>query len=100
MRISDWSSDVCSSDLVQRRGRVQHQPRAAAFGLDQLDRAVLEDLDLVLLMSVNPGFGGQGFIPSTLRKIERVRERIEASGKRSEERRVGKGCVSTGRTRW
>src|SRR3546814_14434754 len=32
-------------------------------------------------MSVNPGFGGQGFIPSTLRKIERVRERIEASGK-------------------
>src|SRR3546814_7973045 len=32
-------------------------------------------------MSVNPGFGGQGFIPSTLRKIERVRERIEARGK-------------------
>src|SRR3546814_10042594 len=32
-------------------------------------------------MSVNPGFGGQGFIHSTLRKIERVRERIEASGK-------------------
>ncbi|MGO4781602.1 ribulose-phosphate 3-epimerase, partial [Lysobacter sp. 2RAB21] len=37
---------------------------------------VLEDLDLVLLMSVNPGFGGQSFIPSALDKLRRVRERI------------------------
>jgi ribulose-phosphate 3-epimerase len=42
---------------------------------------VLEDLDLVLLMSVNPGFGGQKFIPSTLRKLAAVRERITRSGK-------------------
>lgn len=42
---------------------------------------VLEDLDMVLLMSVNPGFGGQAFIPSTLDKLRRVRERIDASGK-------------------
>ena len=42
---------------------------------------VLEDLDLVLLMSVNPGFGGQAFIPSTLDKLRAVRERIDASGK-------------------
>lgn len=42
---------------------------------------VLEDLDLVLLMSVNPGFGGQAFIPSTLEKLRRVRARIEACGK-------------------
>jgi ribulose-phosphate 3-epimerase len=42
---------------------------------------VLEDLDLVLLMSVNPGFGGQKFIPSTLSKIAAVRERITRSGK-------------------
>ncbi len=42
---------------------------------------VLEELDLVLLMSVNPGFGGQAFIPSTLDKLRRVRERIDASGK-------------------
>ena len=42
---------------------------------------VLEDLDLVLLMSVNPGFGGQGFIPSALDKLRRVRERIDASGR-------------------
>ncbi|MGJ4729751.1 ribulose-phosphate 3-epimerase [Luteimonas sp. SDU101] len=42
---------------------------------------VLEELDLVLLMSVNPGFGGQAFIPSTLQKLRRVRDRIDASGK-------------------
>ncbi|MCZ2498997.1 ribulose-phosphate 3-epimerase [Xylophilus sp. Kf1] len=48
--------------------------------LDVLDWTI-EDLDLILLMSVNPGFGGQSFIDSTLRKIELVRKRIEASGK-------------------
>ena len=42
---------------------------------------VLEDLDMVLLMSVNPGFGGQAFIPSTLDKLRQVRARIEATGK-------------------
>ncbi len=41
----------------------------------------LEKLDLVLLMSVNPGFGGQQFIPSVLPKIAEVRKRIERSGK-------------------
>ncbi len=42
---------------------------------------VLDELDLVLLMSVNPGFGGQGFIPSALDKLRRVRERIDSSGR-------------------
>ncbi len=42
---------------------------------------VLEDLDMVLLMSVNPGFGGQSFIPSALEKLRRVREMIDRSGK-------------------
>lgn len=42
---------------------------------------VLESLDLVLVMSVNPGFGGQSFIEYTLRKIEAIRKRIEATGK-------------------
>ena len=42
---------------------------------------VIDDIDLVLVMSVNPGFGGQGFIDSALRKIEAVRRRITASGK-------------------
>ena len=41
----------------------------------------LPQLDLVLLMSVNPGFGGQAFIPATLDKIRAVRERIRAGGR-------------------
>ena len=48
--------------------------------LDVLDW-VIEDIDLILIMSVNPGFGGQSFIDSALRKIEAVRQRITASGK-------------------
>lgn len=42
---------------------------------------VLEKLDLVLIMSVNPGFGGQKFIPEALKKLTAVRDRINASGK-------------------
>ena len=42
---------------------------------------VIDKLDLILIMSVNPGFGGQHFIPSALRKIEQVRRIIDASGK-------------------
>ena len=38
-------------------------------------------LDFVLIMSVNPGFGGQAFIPATLDKLRRVRERIDAAGR-------------------
>jgi len=41
---------------------------------------VLDDIDLVLLMSVNPGFGGQSFIPSTLKKIERLRKIVDQNG--------------------
>ena len=48
--------------------------------LDVLDW-VIDDIDLILIMSVNPGFGGQSFIDSALRKIENVRKRIDASGK-------------------
>ena len=47
-----------------------------ATPLDHLDHT-LELIDLVLLMSVNPGFGGQSFIPSTLNKIEQVRTRLD-----------------------
>jgi len=42
---------------------------------------VLDELDMVLLMSVNPGFGGQSFIPSALPKLRRVREMIDRSGR-------------------
>jgi len=51
-----------------------------ATPVDVLDW-VLDDLDHVLLMSVNPGFGGQGFIPSTLDKLRRVRAMIDRSGR-------------------
>jgi ribulose-phosphate 3-epimerase len=51
-----------------------------ATPVDVLDY-VLADLDYVLLMSVNPGFGGQSFIPSTLDKLRTVRERIDRSGR-------------------
>ncbi len=42
---------------------------------------VIDRVDLILIMSVNPGFGGQGFIDSALRKIERARKLIEQSGR-------------------
>ena len=42
---------------------------------------VLDDVDLILVMSVNPGFGGQSFIESQLRKIEILRRKIDASGR-------------------
>jgi len=51
-----------------------------ATSLDWLDYT-LGSIDLVLLMSVNPGFGGQKFIPSALTKLAEVRRRIEASGR-------------------
>jgi ribulose-phosphate 3-epimerase len=50
-----------------------------ATSLDCLDY-VLDKLDLVLIMSVNPGFGGQSFIPTALEKLRRVRAMIDASG--------------------
>jgi len=42
---------------------------------------MMDDIDLVLVMTVNPGFGGQSFIASQLKKIERLRAMIDASGK-------------------
>ena len=51
-----------------------------ATPLHYLDH-VLDKLDLVLIMSVNPGFGGQSFIPGALAKIKAVRERIARSGR-------------------
>jgi ribulose-phosphate 3-epimerase len=48
-------------------------------GLDSV-RWVMDKLDMLLLMSVNPGFGGQKFIPSTLDKLQQARQLIDASG--------------------
>ncbi|WP_071395380.1 ribulose-phosphate 3-epimerase [Bacillus tuaregi] len=46
----------------------------------QLIEHIIEDIDMVLLMSVNPGFGGQKFIPSVLTKIKQVKEMIDEKG--------------------
>jgi len=51
-----------------------------AASLDVLDW-MIDEIDLILIMSVNPGFGGQSFIDSALRKIELVRKRIDATGR-------------------
>lgn len=50
-----------------------------AMGLEPL-KYVMDKLDMILLMSVNPGFGGQQFIPSTIDKVREVRALIDASG--------------------
>lgn len=52
-----------------------------ATPLSYLDH-ILDKLDLILIMSVNPGFGGQKFIPEALNKLQAVRKRIDASGKK------------------
>jgi ribulose-phosphate 3-epimerase len=60
-----------------KRAGVSLNPATPAKALDYL----LDEVDLVLVMSVNPGFGGQSFISSQLRKVEAIRKRIDASGR-------------------
>ncbi len=60
-----------------KKAGVSLNPATPAKMLDY----VLEEIDLVLIMSVNPGFGGQSFIDSQLRKIEAVRKQIDKLGK-------------------
>jgi ribulose-phosphate 3-epimerase len=59
-----------------KRAGVSLNPATPAKALDY----VLEEIDLVLVMSVNPGFGGQSFIAGQLRKIEAIRNRIDKLG--------------------
>jgi ribulose-phosphate 3-epimerase len=67
-------------DLIREHGCRPALAFNPATPLDFLDYT-LEKLDMVLIMSVNPGFGGQQFIPVALQKLAAVRRRIEASGK-------------------
>ena len=60
-----------------KQAGVSLNPATPAKMLDYL----IDDIDLVLIMSVNPGFGGQSFIASQLRKIEAVRKMIDKSGR-------------------
>ncbi len=59
------------------RAGLVYNPAACIDGLEW----VIDKVDHVLVMSVNPGFGGQSFIDSSLRKIERLRQTIDASGR-------------------
>ena len=76
-----------ASDHVDRTLQLIHEQGCQAglvlnpaTPLHYLDH-VMDKVDVILLMSVNPGFGGQSFIPSTLDKLRAVRERIKASGR-------------------
>jgi ribulose-phosphate 3-epimerase len=66
--------------LIQAEGCKAGLVFNPATPLDVLEW-VIDKVDLVLIMSVNPGFGGQSFIPSALKKIEQARRLIEASGR-------------------
>ena len=66
--------------LIKESGRRAGLVFNPATPLHHLDH-VLDKLDLVLIMSVNPGFGGQQFIPGALDKLRQVRARIDASGR-------------------
>ena len=68
-----------SLGLVRDRGCKSGLVLNPATPLCVLDH-VMDKLDMILLMSVNPGFGGQSFIPSTLDKLRAVRQRIDESG--------------------
>src|SRR3546814_14176228 len=93
MRISDWSSDVCSSDLPQPQLAVR-QDRMLEFELRDL---LQRQFDAELLLR-------QTHRPAELQHARQHRRAGKVIGKtgqlRSEERRVGKECVSTCRVRW
>ncbi|MEP9349742.1 ribulose-phosphate 3-epimerase [Xanthobacter sp. KR7-225] len=69
-----------SLQLIRARGLKAGLVLNPATPLAVLDHT-LDQLDLVLVMSVNPGFGGQAFIPGALDKLARIRARIDASGR-------------------
>ena len=68
-----------SLQLVRDQGCKSGLVFNPATPLDYLDY-VMDKVDMILLMSVNPGFGGQSFIPSTLDKLRVARKKIDASG--------------------
>jgi ribulose-phosphate 3-epimerase len=64
--------------VIKRLGKKAGAALNPSTSADVLD-PVLEDVDLILVMSVNPGFGGQKFIDSQLRKIESIRRKLDAA---------------------
>jgi ribulose-phosphate 3-epimerase len=81
---SDWMTihaEVCPhlKRMIKKIRQLKVRPGIVLKPATPLKKlySVLDDIDLVLIMSVNPGFGGQSFIPSTLKKIERLRKIID-----------------------
>ena len=72
-----------SLDLIKSFGKKVGVSIVPSTNEDVLDY-VLEKLDLILVMTVNPGFGGQKFLSSQLRKIENLRKKIDKIGKKIE----------------
>lgn len=72
-----------SIDLIKSFGKKAGVSLVPSSHEDVLDY-VLEKIDLILVMTVNPGFGGQKFLSSQLRKIENLRKKIEKTGKKIE----------------
>src|SRR3546814_19892853 len=124
MRISDWSSDVCSSDLVYAEApcfltfELQDIPAIAeaahargavvltdnTWGTALCFDAFAKGVDIVVEAVTKYICGHSdvmmGVIVSTAEYAAAVREMVGLHGNRSEERRVGKECVSTCRSRW
>jgi ribulose-phosphate 3-epimerase len=69
-----------SVQLIKAKGCQAGLVFNPASSLDVLD-TMLDEIDYVLLMSVNPGFGGQSFIPSALKQLRKVRDMIDARGR-------------------
>jgi len=70
-----------ASDHVDRTLQLIHESGCQAGLVLNPSTSLMDKVDVILLMSVNPGFGGQSFIPSTLDKLRAVRKRIEESGR-------------------
>ena len=68
-------------NLIKENGCMPGLVLNPATSITHLENCI-ENLDIILLMSVNPGFGGQKFIESTYKKIEQVRELIDSTGKK------------------
>src|SRR3546814_11887380 len=97
MRISDWSSDVCSSDLAGHLSRPR-QDWLSIAGSECRPMGFYHDRILPCLIHLT--MRQQNLVPYRQRVISAAEGRILEVGVRSEERRVGKECVNTCRSRW